>query len=242
MLARGKRETAESFIDSAMALERGNAQAWFLKGDSRRLAGDLEAAVSHYDRAIELNSRCTPARINRAALLIDLQREDEAMEDIEHVRNEFPNHPQAAYLNALVLASRGDIDGAEASRLAAASTLETLRAQGLSGHAPSLLLSGIIDFKKGNYERARTALESYLKLAPSHIGARKILATLFARQGDIKKAIEVLHPGELRVRPARRSRVSPGPLRSSQRRPARRRSREGQGTIRDDSRARQRGV
>jgi putative PEP-CTERM system TPR-repeat lipoprotein len=194
LLARGDTRTAANLVERALRLAPDSPEAWFVRAEIRRLSADLPGAVDDYGKAIELDPRHLQARIHRAATLIDLRRDEEAAADLDFVRADAPNQPQAAYLKALVLARANDVEGARAVMQEASAMVSALDPEVLKSHPPSLLLAGVISFNQGNYEETRTYLQRYLQQDPYHAGARKMLGTVLLRQGEVEAAIQVLAP------------------------------------------------
>ena len=112
LIGEGKLEEAEAKVDEALAIEPDFVDGLVIKGELGRLKLDLEGAIASFDRAIRANDRNIPARLGRAAALIDLNKDDQARVDIDMVYSLVPKHPLAGYLSALVLAKKKDFTGA----------------------------------------------------------------------------------------------------------------------------------
>jgi putative PEP-CTERM system TPR-repeat lipoprotein len=194
-VARGRLDLAEDFADAATARAPDDATAWGLKAEIRRARDDLDGAVAAYGRAIEANPQALDARLGRASLLADLGRDREAEADLAAVREKVPDHPQAAYLQALLLARAGDMAGAREVFRSTAITLETVRPEVLQRRPVLLLLAGTLNFGNGEMERAAEYLTRYLAIDRGHVGARKLLGVIHLRRGEAEKAVDVLAPG-----------------------------------------------
>ena len=186
LILRRQIDKAEVKVDAALAIKPDDVDAVVLKAELRRLNRDLETALGHFDKAISLKANYLPARLGRAAALIDLNRQDDAMADIDAVYARFPRHPLASYLSALVLAKKKDFVGAQ----------EALQRGGrmLDNHLPSLFLSGAINYALNQLEQAVRNLTRYVKLVPGNLRAVKLLAAALIRDNDPRKAIELLEP------------------------------------------------
>ena len=179
-------DEAEAEIDIALSRQPRSTEALALKGELRRLRRDLKGAIAQFDKALGINRDNILARLGRAASLIDLNREDEAVADIDAVFNRVPRHPLATYLNALVMAKKKDWVGVQ----------EAIQSVGrsLDNHMPSLFLSGAVHYAQNQLEQAVRKLERYVSAVPLNRRARKLLAAALLRTRAAERAIEVLQP------------------------------------------------
>jgi tetratricopeptide (TPR) repeat protein len=72
LVNRGKLKEAEAKVDAALEVQADSSDALVLKGELRRLNRDLEGAVAAFDKALSGRKVNIPARLGRAAALIDL--------------------------------------------------------------------------------------------------------------------------------------------------------------------------
>jgi len=186
-LARGKLAEAEAEADAALELAPDLQQALLLKGELRRFARDPEGALKHFETAIKIAPRSLLARLGRAATLADLNRDEDAREEIKAIREIDPNNALASYLSALVLAKKGDNAGAQVALLEAGTALDD--------YAPAIFLRGVVTYALGHFEQAESSLRRYLVINPRHLLARKILGATLIRKREAEAAEEVLRPG-----------------------------------------------
>ena len=192
LLRRGHFEQGEALVERANAMEPDNGDTWHFKAEISRQRGDLNLALTYFDRAIELQEFHMPARVGRAALLIGLDRDEEALEDIMFVRERLPTDAQAAYLYGFVLTRRGDTQEAQAVLSEAVNALKQLPPDFLNEHSPSLYLFGLIAYAQGQYDDAYRHLVRFLEFAPSHVKARKLVGSLEIKFGESLTAIDTL--------------------------------------------------
>jgi putative PEP-CTERM system TPR-repeat lipoprotein len=193
-LLRGRPELAEDFADAATAVGPEEPMAWYLKGELRRLKGDVPGALRAYGTAIEANPAHLESRISRAALLIDAGQGEAARQDLDRVLERNPEHPQAVYLTALLLTQGGDVETARDLLARAATRLQSMPAEVIARHPPSLLLLGVVSFSQRNFELSRSNLAEYLKHDPAHLAARKMLGGILVDQRDSRQAVVILEP------------------------------------------------
>lgn len=93
----------EKFADAVQAYELVLAQipddfeCWNNLGNALVGTGDYEAAVSALKRAVELDPRAAPTRINLATALLEIGREDEAEEVLIQASADFPLDSRPPY-------------------------------------------------------------------------------------------------------------------------------------------------
>lgn len=193
-LRRGEPARAEDLVDEATSRSPADPDAWYLKGELRRLRGDDEGALEFYGRTIELDPGHLPARNSRATVLIGLGRDDAAREDVEFVLAEAPHDPQAAYLRALLASRSGDEARAREALEQAAESIDRINPEVLQRDPASLLLAGLVRFAQGRFQQARSQLDRYVQLQPYQPGARKLLAAVHITEGNAQAAIDTLLP------------------------------------------------
>ncbi|MBT5050042.1 MAG: PEP-CTERM system TPR-repeat protein PrsT [Rhodospirillaceae bacterium] len=190
----GDLDEAEGFVDKASALESNNSAVWYEKAEIRRARQDNPGALKSYNKAIDLQKNHIPARLGRASILVQLRRDEEALVDIEYVRERAPRETRVAYLHSIVLTRAGKINEAQAILTEAENLLKKRDPEFVRNHPSSLLLLGVIGHARKNYEDSFHYLNRYIKFDPNHAGSRKLLGSMFLRKGEAWSAIKVLKP------------------------------------------------
>ncbi len=188
----GNIQGAANFAEKALQLAGDSAGAWSLKGDIERYLRQPQAALVAYQAAIDADPDQVPARVNRAAILVELGRLDEARAEIAEIRARIPGDPRADYLDALVLAREGRNADARVALESAATTLKRRSLRTLRSHPPTVLLNGLIAFALENFEEATTYLSRYVHLRPNDPYGHEILGALHIRMGNTLAAVEEL--------------------------------------------------
>jgi tetratricopeptide (TPR) repeat protein len=110
---------ARELIERAIELNPDSAFAWRAKGNYLRVRGELEEAVSAYAKSISLETPQTPladqfsSRVNRASILLDTRKTDEAEAEIQELAKLLPQHPLLSYLRGRLAYDRGEFDAAQ---------------------------------------------------------------------------------------------------------------------------------
>ena len=193
-MERGDLKYAEEFVGAAIFKNPENADVWFTSGDLKRTKRNLEDAIVDFAKAIDLDPNHQPARMGRAATLIDLGRHQDATEDVEHVREKNPLNPRAIYFHALILTQANKPKEAQAALDDASKLLEGVDPALLVETPSALLLAGVVAYFRQEFRSAQSHLTRYVEIEPHHVSARRILASLHLRQGEVKHAIAILKP------------------------------------------------
>lgn len=193
-LSQGRAKQAGALIDRAGKQAPDNENVWHLKGKLRQNLGDWKGALENYNKAISLSDTMLGARVDRAAVLLALGRQDDAVADIDFVRKIIPRHPQAGLLHALILARQNKHKEAAALLDDINQWLDVLPVDFVNNHPPTLMLLGTIHYTLKRFEDALPRLQRYLELMPHVISARKMLATIYLRRNDPGYALKLLEP------------------------------------------------
>lgn len=183
-----KGRLAEAFakVDAALEIDPNNVPALLFKGEAVRLTQSLETALPYFQRVLELEPGNATAKLERAATLLDLEREDEARRDIDDVYNIYPEHPLAHYLSAVLRARGGDFEGAR----------ELMnRTRGvLDNYIPAIQFKGLVSYELGDLEQATQHLLRVLRALPNNNAARRVYGAALLRKGEPKLAVDALQP------------------------------------------------
>lgn len=156
--------------------------------------GDLPAALRDYGRVIAVQPQSLDARLARAAIYLDLKRDQEAKLDIDYLQKYFAYDPRGAYLRALYASRRGNTAGAREALQTVTRILGGLSREFIGASAQLQLLGGLAHHALGEYERAKTYLVAYLEKRPNEAGARKLLGSIYLDAREFERAIAILQP------------------------------------------------
>lgn len=109
LLAAGRLEQAKEKASKAVELAPNNAFAWNVKAAVLHASFEVSGAMAAYDKVLALNPKHVDARVARAALLIDLNRDSEARKDLDYLKENAEDEPRAAYLRSVVAGRKGDV-------------------------------------------------------------------------------------------------------------------------------------
>lgn len=191
----GRTADAAKLADEAAAAAPNDPGVWHFKGTLAQARGDAQGALDGYAKALALNERLLEPRVARASLLIDLGRLDDAGRDVAALKRLHPNQPRALYVRAVFASKRGDEAGTREALAEITRAIDPAPRDALRQRAPELLLiGGLAHHGLNQVEKAGAYLGDFLAVEPTHVGARKLLASIKLAQGDVRDAIALLEP------------------------------------------------
>jgi putative PEP-CTERM system TPR-repeat lipoprotein len=194
LLGRGEVNEADFYVRRAVEAAPDNPNAWFLKGTLARNLGDIQSALRDFERATQALPAFLPAQIGRVSALLDLGRYDQAMAAAEETAKLYPRDPRTLYLKALVQARMQQPERAEESLKSAELLLSQLPRELIDGHAPTLLLAGMVSYSLKRWAQAESYLSLYLQKFPDSVGPRTLLAQIALDKRLTQEAIKLLEP------------------------------------------------
>ncbi len=183
---------ALDYIRQAQTINPTDKQVLTTLADIQRLTGNIDDALANYSRAIAQDGENGSARLNRAGMLIDLGRIEEAEEDVVYVLSRAPFNPKAKYLQAELLFHKGDREAANTALVDAASILSRIEPASLSSRREVAMLSGMVAFRRMAYEEAVKRFETYVSLTPGDNQGLRLLSAALIRQGNLSGAVDHL--------------------------------------------------
>lgn len=187
--AQGHADTARNALIRATQIAPLSAESWVSLAKLERTENRPDEARKALDSALKANDVDLDALVERASLLVDLKDYKAATQDAERIHSLYPKHFLSEYVLALIAFNEKKIDIAR-DHVGRALQLA-------SGHLPSLLLSGAIEYAKGNMQTAETQLNRVVQSWPRHLYANRLLAAVQLSQGridDAAKTIEKTDP------------------------------------------------
>ncbi len=183
-------------LATAVVMEHPNEpEAWLAASSAAVLRGDDAAALAGYARALELQPRHLTARLSRIAVLLDLKRDEEAQVDFDYLTKEFSKDPRASYLRAVWLARRkGSGPQITAALQSVIASVKELNEKAFAEDPMLNLMTGLSWYGLGQFQQARTHLETYVQQSPRDLGATKVLADILIRVGEAARAATLLEP------------------------------------------------
>ena len=191
---------AQDGVERAISLAPKDARAWNLRASLHHARGNLEAALSDYQQALAVEETYVDARVARAALLVDLQRNAEAQKDLDYLAEHVQVEPRSAYLRAVLAGRRGDAEGVHKALTEVTRLVDTLPTEYVNAREQLLMLGALAHHGLGVPEKAKSYLDSLINRYSRNLGARKLLASIYMGENDSARTLSTIEP-VLRLRP-----------------------------------------
>lgn len=188
----GRMDVARTLALKAVQLAPNDAGALNVRASVAHASGDLAGALKDYERAIALSPGFVDARIARAGILIDINRDSEASADLEEMAKKGPLEPRVVYLQSLLASRRGDVQQATKHLKEAAQLVDALPAEWIAGHEQLLMVGALAHHAGRQYEKARKYLDVLISRYPRNFGAPKLLAAIYVETAEYARATRVL--------------------------------------------------
>lgn len=194
LMANGQLLTAGQLIDRALALDPGAPRAWYAKGSLAHARGRLQEALRHYSHVLELAPEDYTARVARAGVYMDLGNNAAAIRDLERLYDPEAYDPQVPYLLGIAHVRMGNVDTSRKYMNRANEILTALPPEVIKAHGETLLLSSLVEYSLGEWEKALDHLDDYVKRYPDNPGGRKLLGSILFDKGRYDSALLALEP------------------------------------------------
>lgn len=184
-------EPATAAADRALALAPGSGEALYQRATIPHVQGRLEEALKAYDRALAADPRHLEAQLARAGLLIDLNRDADALAQAQSALKLAPTEPRALYLTAVLAERRGDAANARKALKSVTEALDPVPIEFIRYRPQALMLNGLAHFGLGQLEKAKPYLEYAQRQTPNS-PLSKLLAQVYVAEPNLDRAADVL--------------------------------------------------
>ncbi|MFX1678234.1 PEP-CTERM system TPR-repeat protein PrsT [Mitsuaria sp. CC2] len=192
-------DKATAAAEQAVRLAPGSGEALYQRATVPHVQGRLDEALKGYERAIAADPRHLEAQMARAGLLIDLNRDADALAQIQSALKLAPNEPRALYLTAVLAERRNDAAAAKTALKAVTTALDPVPIEFIRYRPQALMLNGLAHFGLGEMEKAKPYLEYAQRQTPNS-PLSKLLAQVYVAEPNLDRASDVLE-SYLKVNP-----------------------------------------
>jgi putative PEP-CTERM system TPR-repeat lipoprotein len=196
LLRMGEREKAKVLATKAIELAPDNAAAWYTQGVLLHDSRDLKGALAAQERALALNPLHIDARVARTTLLISLNREKDAEQELAQLTSLGLIDPRASYMRGLLASRKGDELAAKKAYGDVVGMIDTLPPSMLAVSEQVLMTGALSHRALGSREKAQAYLEALLKLNSKHVAAQVLLASMLLEAKDYSRATSLLEAAQ----------------------------------------------
>ncbi|RZL30804.1 MAG: tetratricopeptide repeat protein, partial [Rubrivivax sp.] len=182
---------AHAAADQALKLAPNNAEALYQKASIHHADGQPGQALAGYDNAIKAEAQHGEAHLARAGLLLDLNRDAEALAEVNQLLVIRPNDPRGAYLRAVLAGRANDEKTARTWHKKITELLDPVPIEYIRYRSQLLMLNGMAHYSLGEMEKAKPFLEMAARQQPGS-PLNKLLAQIALAEPNLNRAIELL--------------------------------------------------
>lgn len=179
-------EAARTLYGKALALNPKNARTLAELGNMEYGIGNLPEAEKHFAEAMKQDDDLLQARAGFALVVFLQGRIEAATEEINRLRQRYPDSPLGKSLQAMAEYHKRDYGTAFKT------SLEVLK--DMPNHLPTLALNGRAAYNLGRYEEAWRSLSRFLQANPENAHIRKLVANAQIKLKRHLDALETLAP------------------------------------------------
>lgn len=197
-----------ALLEKTAALAPDYAPAWLLLAGLQFKTGHLEIAARDYEKRLTLLPGDPYARLWLARIALQSGRADEARRLIEQLVKDTPEFSSAHNLYADMLASSGDVAGADRQRWLGRETGRFREAGdpwlnelwNWCYDFDQLCALGTLELQTGHADRAKSYYERAIQVRPGDTHGYELLSGLYLKQNEPAKARDTLEQSLSRLR------------------------------------------
>ena len=194
-LKRNELKNARLFINAALNLSNKSSHAWNTLALIEIKEQDYNKAIGHFEKSLELHGsniyseEVFNLRLALINALFELNQLSKAKVHIDGLLKIYPNNAIVLYAAALYDYKNNKLDTSQEKLFQVINISPN--------YMPTYLFMGAIHYAKGSYEQANKALTRFVNHVPSHMQARKLLASTRMKLNQSGEALEVLKEVDL---------------------------------------------
>ncbi len=179
---------AEAMTEVEAVLQQHNSRvdAWFLRGELKRVAGDPKASADSFSKVLSLDRAHVGGHAGLVGLKLEANDLEGARKQADLLRAAVPVHPMTALIDAELAFLSGDL-------LKARERVQKLLAA-FPERTEIVILAGLVESKLGSLVQASALLGKAVSMSPTDERARVGLAEVELRFGQYSRALDTLKP------------------------------------------------
>ncbi|MDY0746651.1 PEP-CTERM system TPR-repeat protein PrsT [Paucibacter sp. R3-3] len=175
----------------ALKLAPDSSNVYYQKASVLHVQGRINEALPLYERSIQLNAGNVEARLARAGILFDLNRDKDLQAELDELQRQVPNDPRCTYLRAQLASRSGNDAVTKAALKRVTELLDPVPVEFIRYRLQILMLNGLAHFDLHEYEKAKGYLELATRQQPGS-PLTKLLAQIAISEPNVPRAIELL--------------------------------------------------
>ena len=195
----GMIEDARALIEKSLELDAENAKTWQLRGELAFREKDYDKALEYALTGFELDPE--DIRIQRSLAQVYMQLGDRAKtkEYLDMILEQSPEDPAATLISAILLIGDGDSELGDSMLANLSSKLARFDDGQSQSDDTMMFIRASAEYIQGNDENASALLNAYLLKNKADLAATRLLADIYLRNNEIRRATELLSSREAEI-------------------------------------------
>ncbi|MEZ5571459.1 MAG: PEP-CTERM system TPR-repeat protein PrsT [Halioglobus sp.] len=191
-MSRNMDEDARKLVEKSLVMDPKNAKTWQLSGELEFKAGNYDQALEFFLRGNQLDPQDLRIQRSLAQVYLQLGERAKAQEYLDMILEASPDDPAATLISAQLLIGDGDVELGKSMLGNLSSMLSQFDDGQRQTDETMLFIRASAEYIQGNDQSAIGLFNTYLLRNKGNIAAIRLLADLYLRNDDIRRATELL--------------------------------------------------
>mgnify|MGYP003639924669 FL=1 len=198
-MSSGMIDEARALIEESLALEPDNAKSWQLRGELAFKEKSYQQALGYFLRGFELQPEDIRIQRSLAQVYMQLGEREQTRKYLDMILAQSPEDPAATLISAVLLIGDGDSELGDTMLADLSAKLAKFDDGRLQSDDSMMFIRASAEYIQGNDQSAIALLNAYLLKNKSDLAATRLLADLYIRNNDARRAMELLSSRESEV-------------------------------------------
>ncbi|CAA0125216.1 Beta-barrel assembly-enhancing protease [Halioglobus japonicus] len=192
-------EDARALIEQSLALDAENAKTWQLRGELAFREKEYEKALEYALVGFDLDPEDIRIQRSLAQVYMQLGDRGKTKEYLDLILEQSPEDPAATLVSAILLIGDGDSELGDSMLANLSSKLARFDDGQSQSDDTMMFIRASAEYIQGNDENASALLNAYLLKNRTDLAATRLLADIYLRNNQIRRATELLSSRESEV-------------------------------------------
>lgn len=195
----GMIDDARVLVEKSLALEPDNAKSWQLRGELAFKEKSYDSALDYFLKGIAVDPEDIRIQRSLAQVYMQLGDREKTRQYLDLILEQSPEDPAATLITAILLIGDGDTELGDSMLSNLSSKLSQFDDGERQTDDTMLFIRASAEYIQRNDQSAIALLNTYLLKNKSDLAATRLLADLYLRNNDVKRATELLSSREEEV-------------------------------------------
>jgi putative PEP-CTERM system TPR-repeat lipoprotein len=195
----GMIDDARALVEKSLVLEPENAKTWQLRGELAFKEQNYDSALEYFLKGIALAPDDIRIQRSLAQVYMQLGDREKTRQYLDLILEQSPEDPAATLITAILLIGDGDTELGDSMLSNLSSKLSQFDDGERQTDDSMMFIRASAEYIQRNDQSAIALLNAYLLKNKSDLAATRLLADLYLRNNDVKRATELLGSREAEV-------------------------------------------